>query len=112
MILISSCSHLYQIHWSQVLCQEWRYSWSSADMRCSNYIWVINNLIANLGASYIRDLTVGSKLPTVSDHLPLSCPRIKLYILRRPNTLRKYQDAELTLEGNQSKFFLRHHDYR
>ena len=22
-------------------------SWSSADRRCSNYIWVINNLIAN-----------------------------------------------------------------
>ena len=30
----------------------------SADRRCSNYIWVINNLIAYLGASYIRDLTV------------------------------------------------------
>ena len=25
---------------------EWRCSWSSADRRCSNYIWVINNLIA------------------------------------------------------------------
>ena len=28
---------------------------------------------------------------------PLSCPRIRLYMLRRPNTLRKYHDAELTL---------------
>ena len=27
--------------------------------RCSNYIWVINNFIAYLCASYIRDLTVG-----------------------------------------------------
>lgn len=29
--------------------------------------------------------------------LPLSCPRIREYILRSPKTLRKYQDAELTL---------------
>ena len=28
-------------------------------MRCSNYIWVINNAIAHKGAPYIRDLTVG-----------------------------------------------------
>ena len=38
--------------------REWRCSWSSADRRCSNYIWVINNFIAYKGASYIRDLTV------------------------------------------------------
>ena len=37
---------------------EWKCSWSSADRRCSNYIWVINNLIAHKGAVYIRDLTV------------------------------------------------------
>ena len=58
MILVSSCSCLCPIHWSQVLSREWRCSWSSADRRCSNYIWVIDNFIANLGASYIRDLTV------------------------------------------------------
>ena len=34
---------------------EWRCSWSSADRRCSNYIWVIINLIS---VPYIRDLTV------------------------------------------------------
>ena len=34
------------IHWSQVLNQEWRCSWSSADRRCSNYIWVIKKNIA------------------------------------------------------------------
>ena len=34
-----------EIHWSQVLSQEWRCSWSSTDRRCSNYIWVINNSI-------------------------------------------------------------------
>ena len=43
--LISSCNCLFPIHWSQVLSREWRYSWSSADRRCSNYFWVINNFI-------------------------------------------------------------------
>ena len=37
---------LCAIYWSHVLSGEWRSSWSSADRRCSNYIWVINNLIA------------------------------------------------------------------
>ena len=58
MIVISSCSWLWPIHWSQVLSWEWRCSWSSADRRCSNYIWVINNFIANSDATYIRGLTV------------------------------------------------------
>ena len=38
--------------------EQWRCSWSSADRRCSNYIWVINNFIAYQGVSYIRGLTV------------------------------------------------------
>ena len=38
MLLVSSCSCLYPICWSQVLNWEWRCSWSSADRRCSNYI--------------------------------------------------------------------------
>ena len=58
MILVSSCSCLCPIHWSQVLSREWRCSWGSADRRCSNYIWVINNFIAFSGATYIRGLTV------------------------------------------------------
>ena len=37
---------------------EWRCSWSSADRRCSNYIWVIDNVIAYKGASCIRGFTV------------------------------------------------------
>ena len=41
-----------------MLSREWRCSWSSADRRCSNYIWVIDNFIAYLGASYIRGFTV------------------------------------------------------
>ena len=54
----TSCSCLCPIHWSQVLSWEWRCSWSSADRRCSNYIWVTNNLIAYKGATYIRGLMV------------------------------------------------------
>ena len=37
---------------------EARCSVENEDRRCSNYIWVINNSIAYLSASYIRDLTV------------------------------------------------------
>ena len=64
MILVSSCSCLCPIHWSQVLSRELRCSWGSADRRCSNYIWVINNFIAFSCASYIRGLTVykGNKM--------------------------------------------------
>ena len=58
MFLVSFCSCLCLIHWSQVLSWEWRCSWSSADRWCSNYIWVINKFIAYWGVSYIRDLTV------------------------------------------------------
>ena len=58
MFLVSSCSCLCPIHWSQMLSWEWRCSWSSADRRCTNYIWVINNFIAYWGAPYIRDFTV------------------------------------------------------
>ena len=46
------------IHWSHVLSWEWRCSWSSDDRRCSNYIWVINDLIARDDAPYIRGMTV------------------------------------------------------
>ena len=58
MFLVSSCSCLRSINWSHVLSWEWRCSWSSADRRCSNYIWVINNFIAYKGAIYIRGFTV------------------------------------------------------
>ena len=56
MFLVLSCSCLCPIHWSQVLSQEWRCSWSSADRRCSNYIWVINSFIAYWGVPCIRGL--------------------------------------------------------
>ena len=56
MLLVSSCRCLCPIHWSQVLSWEWRCSWSSADRRCSIYIWMINNFIAYSGVAYIRGL--------------------------------------------------------
>ena len=58
MFLVSSCSCLCPIYWSHVLSWEWRCSLSSAARRCSNYIWVNNNLIAHKVASDIRDMTV------------------------------------------------------
>ena len=58
MFLVSPCSCLCPIHWSQVSSWEWRCSWSSADRRCSNHIRVINNYIAYYGAAYIRSFTV------------------------------------------------------
>ena len=42
--LVSSCSCLCPIQ--VLISQKWRCSWSSADRRCSNYIWVINIFIA------------------------------------------------------------------
>ena len=38
------------MHWSQVSCRECRFIWSSADRRCSNYIWVINKCITCWGS--------------------------------------------------------------
>ena len=57
MFRVSYCSCHCPINWSQVLSQEWRSSWSSANRRCSNYKWVINNFI-QWGVTYIRGLTV------------------------------------------------------
>ena len=45
MFLVSYCSCLYPARWSQVLSREWRCCYSSADRRCSNYIWVIKILL-------------------------------------------------------------------
>ena len=69
MFLVSASSCLCAIYWSLVLSGEWRYSWSSADRRCSNYIWVINNLIAYGGATCIRYLTVTKH--TICNALPV-----------------------------------------
>ena len=57
MFLVSSYSCICPIYWMQVLSLERRRSWSNTDRRCSNYIWGINNLIANQSETYVRDLT-------------------------------------------------------
>ena len=43
---LHNCSCLCTIYWNRVFSQEWRCSWSSADRRCSNNIWVIDNFVA------------------------------------------------------------------
>ena len=58
MFLVSTCSYPWTIYWTQMLSGEWRCSWSSADRRCSNYIWVIKNWIAFKSAPYIKNFTV------------------------------------------------------
>ena len=47
-----------QFFLSNPLRLEWRCSWSSANRRCSNYIWVTNDFIAYQGTTYIRCLRV------------------------------------------------------
>ena len=74
MFLVSSCSCLCPVYWSHVSSWEWRCSWSSADRQCSNYIWVINNLIGHKGVTYIRDLMVGYFPGWVLLWLPLQNP--------------------------------------
>ena len=58
MVLVSSCSFLCPIHWSQVLSREQRCSWSSPDKWSFNYIWVIKKFIAYQVVTYIRGLTI------------------------------------------------------
>ena len=39
MFLASPCSCFCPIQWTQMLSRKWGCCWSSADRRCSNYIW-------------------------------------------------------------------------
>ena len=87
---VSSCNCLCPIHWSQVLSREWRCSWasptnwSSADRRCSNYIWVINKFIAYQAASHIRGLTIislNSRIWNLKFIITCICSSMKLLIL-------------------------------
>ena len=75
--LISSCSCLCPINWSQMLSLVWRCSWSSADRRCSNYIWVINNFIACKGVAYIRGLTVPAIIHALDTCFWYTSPQIQ-----------------------------------
>ena len=55
-LLAFSC--VYPICYSQVFSWEWKCSWSIADRRWPNYIWMSNKLIAYYSVAYIRDLMV------------------------------------------------------
>ena len=74
MFLVSSCSCLCAKHGSQLLSREWRCSWSSADRRCSNYIWVMKQfhyiLRCDLYMRFDGNFVPGVQL-TVSQHWAL-----------------------------------------
>ena len=91
MRLVSSCSCLCPIRWGQVLSREWRYSWSSADRRCSNYIWVIDNFIAYQGASLSKSFCVGY----ISQHTMISQQSLQIFGCRTlpVNILRPRQNG-------------------
>ena len=76
MFLVSSYSCLCPIHWSQVLSREWRFSFSNADRRCSNYIWVINNFIAYLATTNITGLTVFIRISSLLLRQLYDCPQV------------------------------------
>ena len=99
MFLVSSCSGLCPIHWSQVLSWEWRCSWSSADRRCSNYIWVINNFIAYQGVTYIRGFTVLYCGNSLKDNL-------SKWSLIRGGLSRQYYNEETLWKDNLSEWSL------
>ena len=101
MFLVSSCSCLCPIHWSHVLSPEWRCSWSSADRRCSNYIWVINNFIAFWGVAYIIGLMVLKRFR----HNILIELTLRLCIIHpKPSVIHLIIHHENINKNNQSKY--------
>ena len=77
---VSFCSCLCPIHWSQVLSQDWRCNWSSADRRCSSYVWMMNNVIAYQVAFCIRGLTIWQERLNVVTKLKNVKLNIYIYI--------------------------------
>ena len=93
MILVSSCMCLCPFYWSRMLSGEWRCSCSSADRRCSNYIWLINNLIAHWGASYIKGLMVEVHIITRIHEIPTHRIQTALNTLRPRQNGRHFPDG-------------------
>ena len=58
---------------SRVISREWRFSWSSADRRCSNYIWINSKFIAYWGVSYIRGWRYMSIICAIVFHIQSYC---------------------------------------
>ena len=82
---VSFCSCLCPIHWSQVLSQDWRCNWSSADRRCSSYVWMMNNVIAYQVAFCIRGLTIWQERLNVVTKLKNVKLNIYIYIAYHKN---------------------------
>ena len=83
MFLVLSCSCPCPNHWSQVFSPEWKCKSSSADRRSPNHIWMINNIIANEGTSYIRGLMVLhilSRLTLYIVHIDFTAMRLFCFI--------------------------------
>ena len=76
-----------------LLGRERRCSWSSADRRCSNYIWVIKNFIANKGEAYIRGFTVVPFSMSISPTNPMIWPIVCFgkYIFKKHSSKKKLQ---------------------
>ena len=81
-----------------LLGRERRCSWSSADRRCSNYIWVIDNFIANLGESYIRGFTVVTFFMSISSTNPMIWP----IVCFAKYLLKKHSSKKITTEFLQN----------
>ena len=82
---LSSCSFPRAIYWNHGLSREWRYNYSSANRRCSHYIWVCNNFIYYKCASCIGDLTVNSFI-----YLPMPQSRCWILCKRSPASYMKH----------------------
>jgi len=65
---------------------------------CSKLNWVTQSCCKHCTKQIILHQTFWQQ------NSPLSWPRMRLYMLRSPNTFRKYHDAELTLQGHNSKW--------
>ena len=105
MILVASCSCLCRIRWSLVLGREWKCSWSSADRRCSNHICVINKIVVDQGAIYIRCLTVRASI--LGHHWfrlrPMACFVRKQYLDQCWLIVGNVLDTEKTFRWNMNQ---------
>ena len=75
-----------------LLGRERRCSWGSVDRRCSNYIWVIKNFIANKGEAYIRGFTVVPFSRSISPTNPMIWPIVFFgkYIFKKHSSKKNY----------------------
>ena len=93
MLLVSACSCLGAIYWSQVLGGEWRCSWSSAYRRCSTSEWSKIAMVEFLERSSLNQTSLSSQ---IFKKIPIKWPcmgRIEGYSmlpLKNTNQMNKY----------------------